>query len=104
MCTLATLSCGDDGTGPGGEQLVEVEDDRFDPITKTVDVGDRVLWDWTGSNSHNVTWVAAIPAGNSPTQTDGTYIRDFDAAGTFDYYCTVHGTPTSGMRGTILVE
>lgn len=28
----------------------------------------------------------------------------FPRAGTIGYYCETHGTPTSGMRGTIIVE
>ncbi len=28
----------------------------------------------------------------------------FPRAGTIGYYCETHGTPTSGMRGTIVVE
>ena len=28
----------------------------------------------------------------------------FPLAGTIGYYCETHGTPTSGMRGTIIVE
>jgi plastocyanin len=28
----------------------------------------------------------------------------FNTAGTIGYYCETHGTPTTGMRGTIIVE
>ena len=30
--------------------------------------------------------------------------RTFTTVGTIGYYCETHGTPTTGMRGTIIVE
>ena len=74
----------------------------FTPATTNIAVNDRVLWTWAGS-PHNVTstnsaWVA------SPTQSTGaTFTNTFSAAGTYFYYCTIHGTPTSGMKGAIIV-
>jgi len=97
------MGCGE-ALGPQGEKLVRVADDAFDPVTKTIQEGDKVLWEWKGSHEHNVTWLDSSGAGNSATQTTGTYTRDFSSTGSYDYYCTIHGTPTSGMRGTIVVE
>lgn len=98
---VAVLSCGD-VLGPNGEKLVAVEDDAFNPATKTVNVGDAVLWQWKGGNQHNVTWVTQSGAGNSATQSSGTYSRTFSTVGTYDYFCSIHAT--FGMRGTIIVH
>lgn len=101
--TLPALACGE-SLGPNGERLVSVKDDAFDAASKTISVGDKVLWTWSGSHQHNLTWVVTTGAGNSATQMTGTYTRDFAAAGSYVYYCTIHGTATSGMRGTIVVQ
>ena len=100
---LATLSCSS-STGPNGATIVNVNDNAFSPAAQTVAVGATVEWQWKGSGSHNVTWVTNSGAGNSATQSSGTYSRTFDAAGTYDYYCTNHGTPTTGMHATIVVQ
>lgn len=93
---------------------IQVINSRFNPAVDTVAVGGTVDWVWgTGSLAHNV-----IPTG-SPTFTPdpATYPADsttfdaphshqfqFSGAGTYRYYCTDHGTPTSGMRGSIVVR
>ena len=75
----------------------------FNPVTTNIFVNDQVLWTWFGSVNHNVTstnnaWAA------SPTQNNGkTFTNTFTSAGTYFYYCTIHGTPTSGMKGAIVV-
>jgi len=33
-----------------------------------------------------------------------TFVHTFNTAGDYGYYCTIHGTPTSGMRGTVHVD
>ena len=82
---------------------VSVQDNVFNPANATLNAGGTVTWTWTGSNPHDVTWVAGGFT-NSSTQTSGTHDVTFPSAGTFSYYCTVHGTPTTGMRGTVTVQ
>lgn len=102
--TLTVLSCGD-SAGPNGANTVSVKNNAFDPATLNVAVGQSVTWQWTaGSNPHNVTWVDQSGTGNSATQSSGTYSRTFSAAGTFNYFCSLHGTATSGMRGSVVVQ
>jgi plastocyanin len=95
--TLPALACGSDDSGS-----VNVKDDAFDPASSTVSVGATVTWQWSGTHQHNVTWVVAST--NSVTQTTGTFMRQFPTAGSYVYYCTIHGSPTSGMMGTIVVQ
>ena len=93
-----------DSSGPQGEQGdVQVRDNSFSPSTQPVAVRETVTWAWTGSNQHNVTWDAGTPAA-SATQSSGTYQRTFTQAGTYDYYCSIHGSPGSGMHGTVTVQ
>jgi plastocyanin len=103
LLVLAIGACSDETTAPD-ETTVTVRDDMFDPSSVNVGVGDEVTWQWSGQNQHNVTWVVPGGAANSATQTSGTFSRTFGAAGTFEYYCTVHGTATTGMRGSIVVQ
>ena len=104
VATLAAaLAACSDSSGPGTEADISVADNAFSPSALTVDVGATVTWEWTGGSPHNVTWVGPGAPAASATQTTGTYERTFDAAGSYDYYCTIHGTATSGMRGTVTV-
>jgi plastocyanin len=101
LLALVTAACSD-SSGPG-TQDIEVADNTFSPGAFATTVGSTVTWGWTGAAPHNVTWVGADAPAASPTQTTGTYQRTFADAGTYEYYCTVHGTPTAGMRGTVTV-
>jgi plastocyanin len=96
---------GSDGDGtPAATTSVSVNDDFFDPQDIAVASGATVTWTWVGGNPHNVTWVSASLA-NSATQSAGSHsVTMPSAAGQRDYYCTIHGTPTSGMRGSVLVQ
>ncbi|MBI3981707.1 MAG: cupredoxin domain-containing protein [Gemmatimonadetes bacterium] len=98
------LAACSEATGPNGEKLVEVADDVFNPMTRTISAGETVMWQWKGSNQHNVTWTETSGTSNSPTQNSGTFTRSFSNTGTFNYFCTIHGTATSGMRGSIVVQ
>jgi plastocyanin len=102
LLALAAAACSD-SSGPGGDPDIEVQDDSFIPGSFSTTAGSTVTWGWTGNNPHNVTWVGAGVPGPSATQSTGTYQRTFADAGTYEYYCTVHGTPTTGMRGTVTV-
>ena len=99
---------GGGGGGTGGEpaptNTVSVRDNEFSPVSISVGRGDVVVWEWVGSTRHNVTWVESGFA-NSPTQSDGTHEVTMPATPVqLGYYCSIHGTPSTGMRGTIVVE
>ena len=99
-------ACGDDaGQNPQPTPItVTVGDDLYSPTTVTVPTGTTVNWNWTGIALHDLLWVAPNSPTGAPLQTTGTYQRVFNATGTFEYYCSLHGTPTSGMRGTIIIR
>jgi plastocyanin len=78
----------------------------FSPAIDTVAAGSTVTW--TNHDGFNHT-VNSVPGSSevfsSGAVSSGTsYAHTFSTAGRYDYYCTIHGTPTSGMRGTIVVR
>jgi plastocyanin len=98
----------------GGTEAADVivSDNFYMPQTLTVQEGSTVLWEQQGDLPHNVTaddnsWgshPACSPFAPGTCMADGdTYSRAFPEPGTFGYYCTLHGTPGSGMAGTIRV-
>jgi len=76
----------------------------FDPRSVTILTGDSVTWTTTGGVRHTVT-------SSSPNWTKDDSIPlvsrstsfTFDKAGIYSYYCKTHGTPTTGMRGSVTV-
>lgn len=114
---VAVAACGSDpyGTGGGGggagvggggrSTTITVGNNFFNPTPDTVPAG-QVTFSWsTPSNGHNVTWdtgPGTLP-GNSTTMISGTFPATLQT-GAYTYHCTIHGTPTIGMRGRIVVE
>jgi plastocyanin len=123
---ISLSACGGSGGGyatgsggqnppPGGQQppaststAVSVKNNSFDPSTTTVNAGTTVTWTWDaciddgyGTRAcvdHNVTFDGG---GGSATQSTGSYSRQFNVAGTFNYRCTVHG---AAMTGQVVVR
>lgn len=107
---LLLMACGGDtGTTPppGGAtvNLYSAGSPRFEPATLTVAPGTAVSFVWqNGFHDIIATGVptfTGVPVGADPPK---THQFTFSAAGTYSYYCSIHGTPTSGMRGTVIVQ
>ncbi|MEO7936893.1 MAG: plastocyanin/azurin family copper-binding protein [Dokdonella sp.] len=87
----------------------------FSPASVTISEGDTVRFVNRGG-LHNVksndnTFRCAHGCdgdghgGNGAPSSDIWFaLVTFPLAGTIGYYCETHGTPTSGMRGTVIVE
>lgn len=83
-------------------------DNNFLPQVLTIAAGTEVLFENNGRNDHDITPVADLeratwgvaPAAFAPT---GTYSHVFTQPGRYEYFCTIHGTATAGMIGTIVV-
>src|SRR5262245_20962525 len=103
--------------GPAGMAFV---DDLSGGTTSNIHVGDTVKWVWSGTMNHGVTAGNCTPGGGggylyggegdctpSGEFTSGDhpapyeFSRTFAAAGSFPYYCPVHGY---AMRGRIVVS
>jgi plastocyanin len=70
----------------------------------TIKLGDAIHWTWEGTFSHSSTRNIAPETWGSNVHGNGfTFDHTFNTAGTFVYWCTVHGSPTTGMRGFVTV-
>ncbi len=78
---------------------------RFEPANVTVPAGTTVTWTWVGG-FHDVTPTGdpQFPASGASVGPPQSFSHTFNTPGTYLYYCSVHGSPTSGMRGTIVVQ
>jgi plastocyanin len=85
--------------------LREAGGDRFDPAYLVVPVGTTVIWSWSdGQHDLTSTGSPSFPGDPVLHQSPREYQFTFTAAGTYNYYCVNHGTPTSGMRGSVIVQ
>ena len=109
VATMVTACSNGYGYGGGGmtdvsgtpSATVSVEDNHFSPTAVTIGAGQFVRFAWVGQNAHNVTFDDAS-IGNSSTQTSGTFDKTFANAGTYTFYCSVHGKVV--MSGTVTVR
>lgn len=88
---------------PSEEVVVEMLDFSYEPIELEVTVGTTVTWENVGEFQHSATAddgsfdTGLFDAGGSGSVT-------FDTAGTFPYYCSLHGSAGgNGMAGTVTV-
>jgi plastocyanin len=122
VLAVASLSgCGGSGGGttapPNNQNTntpppvggISVDNNSFSPSAKTVAVGATVQWAWnsctgdpyyggTTCTAHSVTFDDGT---GSATQDHGSFSKVFNAAGTFNYHCSVHG---AAMSGSITVQ
>jgi plastocyanin len=77
--------------------VIVMKDSEFRPNHATVPVGTTVTWQNDDQYPHDVTFDVGPDSGTLDGGT--TYERTFDAAGQFDYECTIH----PGMVGRVTV-
>jgi len=101
----AATSGGGGGPSPVGIQLRSDGGNRFEPANVTIAVGTTVTWTWVGG-FHNVTPTGAptFTGSGDPVSAPHTFSQTFSSPGTYVYFCVVHGSPSGGMRGTIVVQ
>ncbi len=76
----------------------------FAPKTLTINAGDTVTF-VNGGGFHDVTASDGSYSSGPPTNDAFTFTHKFDTAGTYNYYCTIHGTQNgAGMAGSITVN
>lgn len=86
-----------DSSGALDTASVIIFDNGYTPAAVTVAPGGTVTWVWTGNNAHGVTFDDATIA-PSTVQSVGTYTVRFPRAGTFSFFCTVHGRTVESGR------
>jgi plastocyanin len=86
-------------------RLLSSGGNRFDPANVAIAAGTTVTWTWVGG-FHDVTATGnpAFPSSGAPVAPPKTFSHTFNTPGTYLYFCSVHGSPTAGMRGTIVVQ
>ena len=108
-CLIATTmfaGCASKSSSAPMTASVDEKDFKFAPATVTIKKGGSVTWTNLDSAPHDVTATdASWKSGDAGNMTTGaTYTKMFDAAGTFAYYCTLHGTSAgAGMAGKVVV-
>ncbi|HEY3296900.1 MAG TPA: plastocyanin/azurin family copper-binding protein [bacterium] len=90
--------------GPGANE-VWMQNTQFNPSSKTVSVGTMITWTNKDGIPHTVT--SGAPGSPNGTFDSGnmaggaTFTHTFSQAGTFPYYCRIHGV---AMTGSITVQ
>jgi len=84
--------------------VVDIPEDVFNPGSLSVSVGDSVVWTNNDAEDHTVTsGENCIPDSiwdSGDIEPGGSFVRVFDVAGVFPYYCVYHCA--MGMTGTIV--
>ncbi len=93
-------------SGGGHTTSVSLQNTAFNPSPDTVAVNATVTWTNNDGFTHNVTYASGpgTTFASSGLAGGGTYSHQFTQAGTYVIYCTIHGTPSSGMRMTLVVQ
>jgi plastocyanin len=112
--SVTASGCGGGDDRSGGSEVslvegVEVEvssiDNTFRPEEIEVAAGTEVVWSNDGRNDHNVLPVEGEEWGVEVADFEpgAEYRHRFTEPGTYPYYCSLHGTTTKGMVGTVVV-
>jgi plastocyanin len=101
----ATAAGSGGGPAPVGIELRSDGSNRFEPASVTIPVGTTVTWTWVGG-FHDVTpnGTPGFTGSGQPVSAPHTFSQTFNTAGTYLYFCSVHGSASAGMRGTIVVQ
>ncbi len=92
---------------PGLFVQVDVENNQFVPGSVLLQPGGTVLFVWaSNSRDHNIVPVSPATIPSQTTVRDGPFSHEqrFNTAGTYRYFCSVHGSANSGMRGDVVVQ
>jgi plastocyanin len=90
------------------DNFLSAQNGTASPAVDTVAAGGTVTWTWSplATNPHDVT-SSGSPGFPSSTTTAQPFTYGpitLSTPGTYVYYCTQHGAPTTGMRGRIVVR
>lgn len=90
----------------GTDVAVQSLDNTFRAQNIQVQTGATVTWTNDGRNEHDVLPIEGDAWGVEVEgfQPGDAYAHTFEEPGVYDYYCSIHGTTTAGMIGTVVVE
>ena len=113
LCAVLVVGCGSSSsTSTGdldgkklsketGRQAVTIDaaDNVFEAQYTSVSAGTTVTFKNAGHNRHNVISVGEGFKSSGILDPGDTFKVTFPSAGDFQFYCSLHGTPSSGMTG-----
>ena len=84
---------------------IDARDDLFVPQYTKIRAGTTVIFENAGRNPHDVFSAdGSFPDIRADTFAPGMKVRVvFDKPGTHDLFCSLHGSATAGMHGSLLV-
>jgi plastocyanin len=88
-----------------GTVAISSVDNNFRPLDVTVTKGSTVVWTNDGRAEHNIVAVDATPfhADAKAFPPGASYSWEASELGSFQYFCSIHGTATVGMYGSVTV-
>jgi plastocyanin len=93
-----------DGSEPAGQTVtVQSIDNTFRPDRIEVAPGTEVVWVNRGRNEHDIASDSGFGVAAADFQPGDEYRHVFTEPGEYPYHCTIHGTATVGMMGTVVV-
>lgn len=112
VAALALAGCSDStdpGTGgtPAANQVF-MQGSGFNPITRTITSGTNLTWVNKDGFTHNVQ-SSSVPGGATSFSSgaigvNGTFQVTLTVPGTYEYFCSLHGTASTGMHATVTVN
>lgn len=107
LTAAAACGGGDDGDGSGdgatttaggpAAATIHATGTTWEPGEVTINAGETVLWDVTGSIVHDLKGDEGV---SHKAASKYKYSHTYDKAGTYSYQCTIH----PGMNGTVVVR
>jgi len=92
--TSTTPSTSGSSSAPAAKgTAVTIANFAFSPANVTIKAGDTVTWTNNDTVAHTVTGTGFD---SGPIPQGGTFQHTFDAAGSFDYKCTIHPSMPPG--------
>lgn len=76
----------------------------FTPAVANINVGDQVVWNWSGNFHSTTSGTGGTPNGlwdSGVANAPHSFTNTFNSAGNFSYYCSIH--VASGMTGAVVV-
>ena len=88
----------------GVQATITVVGMSFSPAVVTITTGQPVCWTWTNAPYQHTVTADDGSFNTGAPNSSGNFQHTFTTAGTFGFYCQVHGSLTGGMRGMVIVQ
>ncbi len=104
-CDLTGTQYGTGSPGNPPPNGVYAENTTFNPNNLTVAAGTTVTWTNQDPYTHSVIYSSGPDSVFTDTIPPGaSFSHKFTTAGTYSYYCAIHGTPTTGMHAVVIAQ